>query len=185
VKLTGATLADQTNALLDLLQRQGSRLLALFTRLTLRADVAEDLLQELFLRLHGSTPFAAAHDIDAYAMRTAVHLAFDWRRQERRRRESTGLKADILPAPDSAVCGIVQREELEPVLQALECLSPLMQSCVVFRYLQQESYEQIGARLERTPHQARALCHKGLSELRRLLGASTATSGGISDEHIA
>lgn len=176
---------DHLNDLLDLLNKQGPRLLALITRVTLRADVAEDLLQELFLKLHGSTAFATAHNAEAYATRAAVHLAFDWRRREKRRRECTGMDvAAAAPAPSSP-CGIMEQEEFEQVLQALDQLSALMQTCVVLRYLQQESYEEIAVRVERTPHQARALCHKGLYELRRLLGVRAAAPGESSHEHTA
>ncbi len=44
-------LSKTTNQVLSLLDEQGPRLYALLVRITLREDVAEDLMQELFLRL--------------------------------------------------------------------------------------------------------------------------------------
>ncbi len=52
----------------------------LFMRITLREDVAEDLLQELFLRLHGRKGFSAIQKPKAYMFTAAIRLAFDWRR---------------------------------------------------------------------------------------------------------
>ena len=42
---------------LSLLEAEGPRLYALLARITLREDVAEDLMQELFLKLNRSRPF--------------------------------------------------------------------------------------------------------------------------------
>ena len=57
--------------LLALLQARGPALHALLTRLTLRADVAEDLMQELFLRLRRSAAFPRAGDPGGHATRAA------------------------------------------------------------------------------------------------------------------
>src|SRR5262245_22798320 len=76
-------LSSDGNGVLRLLEVHGAELHALLARLTLRAGVAEDLLQELFLKLRGSAGFVRADDRKAYAIRTAIHLAFDWRRRRR------------------------------------------------------------------------------------------------------
>lgn len=49
----------------------GERLYATLTRLTLRRAVADELMQELFLRLSQSDGFDAASDKAAYAWRAA------------------------------------------------------------------------------------------------------------------
>ena len=71
---------EKQHVLLELLQRSGARLHALLVRVTLREDVAEDLLQELFLRLDASAGFYEASSREAYAQTAAIRLAFDWRR---------------------------------------------------------------------------------------------------------
>ncbi|HEY2761830.1 MAG TPA: sigma factor, partial [Pirellulales bacterium] len=63
-----------------LLAEHGQQLHALLFRLTLRADAAEDLLQELFCRLATSKSFQHAANPAAFAYRSATNLAFDWRR---------------------------------------------------------------------------------------------------------
>jgi DNA-directed RNA polymerase specialized sigma24 family protein len=74
-------LSDRQTELLDLLDKFGAGLHALLTRLTLREDVAEELLQDLFIKLQGAKDQGRIDCWYAYARRTAINLAFDWRRQ--------------------------------------------------------------------------------------------------------
>ncbi len=60
-------MSDQRSELLGLLKRSGAKLHALLLRLTLREDVAEDLMQELFLRLADSDSFFDARNREAFA----------------------------------------------------------------------------------------------------------------------
>ena len=53
LELEGDTLGDDGKRLLTLLETTGRRLHVLLVRLTQREDVAEDLMQELFLKLTG------------------------------------------------------------------------------------------------------------------------------------
>src|SRR4051794_7288180 len=77
--------------LIAILDAHGPALHALLLRLTLRQDVADDLLQELFVKLAGSRSFRAAIDPVAYVKRAAVNLALDWRRARQRRDVSGAL----------------------------------------------------------------------------------------------
>ena len=79
-------------ALNDLLDAHGERLYATLFRLTLRRDVASELLQELFVRLGSSAGFDQADDGVAYAWRAAINLAMEWRR----RRRTQGVVADAM-----------------------------------------------------------------------------------------
>ena len=70
--------------LLELLDKSGADLYALLTRLTLREDVAEELMQELFIKLNNSRGIGNVANWNAYARRAAINLAFDWRRSQKR-----------------------------------------------------------------------------------------------------
>jgi RNA polymerase sigma-70 factor (ECF subfamily) len=145
-------------------------LYALLTRLTLRRDVADELLQELVMRLAQADGFSHAEDPLAYARRAAIHLAFDWRRGGKRRRRTEPLSEEpAVPAPD-ALGKLADREELERVLAAMEHLSPTARSCLVLHYIEQFSYDEVADQLQMTPHQVRAACHKGIRRIRKLLG---------------
>lgn len=77
----------------DLLRSEGDRLYRLLWRLTQREDVAEDLLQELTLKLAESDGFGVSDQPYAYARAAAVNLACDWRR--RKRAEPASLDGEV------------------------------------------------------------------------------------------
>jgi RNA polymerase sigma-70 factor (ECF subfamily) len=170
--------AANSSRLLSLLEAHGAELHALFTRLTLRAGAAEDLLQDLFLKLQDADGLVRAADPKAYLFRAAVNLAFDWRRAQRRtaplRNEPAGVG---LPPLDR----LISVEELEQVLDALLQLSELGRQVLVLRYLQGQEYGDIAAHLGKTAHQVRALCSKALEQLRLIirLPAQEPTQRGI------
>ncbi len=167
-------MSDHRKMLLALLESHGARLHALLTRLTLHRQTAEDLLQELFLKLDRSAGFPRATDPAAYACRAAIHLAFDWRRQRHKTPPPKSLASEPATSPPSPLALLVQREEFEQVLGALAAVPALSRDCLVLHYLEHESYEAIAQQLGKTPHQVRALCHKGIVRLRTLLAVSPA-----------
>jgi len=76
-------LRSRQKELLELLDKSGADLYALLTRLTLREDVAEELMQELFIKLNNSRGIGKIANWNAYAHRAAINLAFDWRRSHK------------------------------------------------------------------------------------------------------
>ena len=151
----------------EILQLHGPAAHALLLRLTLRREVADDLLHDLFLKLAhriGGVEFPKA-----YLNRAAINLAMDWRRR-RRKQMDLALAAEQLAATIEPVSVLEQSDEIERVLDAAAFLSALEYEAFVHRFVRQESYEQIGVLLERTPHQARGLCDSALKHLRKQLG---------------
>lgn len=160
-------MGDRRTELLELLDRSGASLYALLPRLTLRQDVAEELMQDLFLRLNSAKEQGGIDCWYAYARRTAINLAFDWLRCERSRR--------FCPLDESLECvsqvgsplnKLIESEELEQVLVAIGQLHGVSREAFVLRYIQQESYEQIAEQLGKTPHHVRALCSRAMNNLR-------------------
>lgn len=175
----------EIDEVLALLADHGSQLHALLARLTLRDDVAEDLMQELFLRLSRPGGFSRAKDPIAYAFRSATNLAFDWRRGQNRSPRTEPICDQLHDHDRQPLTKLVDREQLQCVLNALGELPKRSRDIVVMRYLQQQSYEGIGRLLGKTSHQARGLCHKALDRLRRLIYKQTSVpqeSGGSQDE---
>jgi RNA polymerase sigma-70 factor (ECF subfamily) len=153
--------------LVAILGDRGPALHTLLFRLTLRQDVADDLLQELFVKLLDSRGLRAAADPAAYVKRAAINLALDWRRARKRAPADSEIEA---AAPDaSALDALIDREDVERILDASAELSELSRQALVMRFVQQESFDAIGAALGRTPHQARGLCHAAVAELRSRL----------------
>jgi RNA polymerase sigma factor (sigma-70 family) len=156
-----------------LLESHGTRLHALMYRLTLRADVADDLLQDLAVRLAGAGAFAAAASPYAFARTAATRLAMDWHRRQRpRRNETATVDLDTL-AHDSAgdpAASLVHREQWEGLLAHLATLDERDQTLLTMRYLDGCDFEQIAAETKSTPHRVRGLVHKALGRLRQRLG---------------
>ncbi len=170
---TGGNLDETTSRLLALLEEHGVRLHALLTRITLREEAADDLLQDLFLKLRQAAGFVAANRPEQYLFRAAIHLAFDWRR--RRRQAPPPLPEDVACERGTPVEQAIQREELERVMAAVEQLPPADRELLVLRFLHRSSYEDLAAHLGSTPHRVRALCCKAVARLRRRLDRARTT----------
>jgi RNA polymerase sigma factor (sigma-70 family) len=155
-----------------LLAQHGRQLFALLVRLTLRYDVAEDLLQELFCKLATSSSFQQAENPLAYAHRTATNLAFDWRRAKKHLTTADGDCKNFATPQNSPLTDLIRREELDRVLSTIATLPSPGREIVVQRYLEHESYETIAGSLGKTTHQVRAICFKTITRLRRLLRRS-------------
>ena len=152
-----------------LLAEHGRQLHALLFRLTLRTDVAEDLLQDLFCKLTVSDGFRRADSPPAFAYRTAINLAFDWRRRRKQTLTTSTDGIAMETAEPSPLTNLLRREQLEQTLTAIGELSPANRDIVVLRYLEQRDYESIADQFGKTAHQIRALAHKAIEQLRDLL----------------
>jgi RNA polymerase sigma factor (sigma-70 family) len=160
---------EQRQRLLTLLETSGARLLGLLTRLTLRPNAAEDLLQELFIKLDRSRGLDQVKDLTGYALRAAVHLAFDWRQERKKSPERQALRIEPPAETAGPLADLIRREELERVLASLDSLPPQTRECLVLHYVQDWSHDAIAVHLGKTAHQVRALCYKGIVNLRRLI----------------
>lgn len=160
--------------ILALLDEHGPRLFALLARLTLRTDVAHDLMQELFCKLVRSNGFLRASNPAAYAFRVAANLAFDYRRAQKRALRTESVKPDELFGRNgSPLIDLVRREELDRVLDAIGQLPRTSRHIVVLRYLERQSFDTIAQQLDKTPHQVRAICHKGIVRLRSAMNENS------------
>jgi RNA polymerase sigma factor (sigma-70 family) len=157
---------NQGYILLTLLETEGPRLQGVLFKLTLREEAVEELMQDLFLNLYQSDGFAGASDPVAYAYRSAIHLASNWRRTRKRNPQPAPLISEPGITHPSPLNQLVQVEEIDEIMDAIARLEEPYKLVFVMRYLQEDSYENIAELLGNTPHQIRALCHKALTKLR-------------------
>ena len=159
---------DSTERLLELLAREGPSLLALLTRLTLNRHAAEDLMQELFVKICEADGFHTARNPPAYLRQAAIHLAFAWRRTHRRPADAAVdmRKIDVIDHSPQAEAVAIQREDWERILDAAEKLTGLTRDVFVLQYLQRQTVEEIAEQIGRTPHQVRALASKAVAAVR-------------------
>lgn len=158
--------------LLELLDRSGPGLYALLTRLTLREDIAEELMQELFIKLGNGKSPEDIENLDAYAYRAAINLAFDWRRSNNRKLRNLEKISTPVSNEDSPLAKLIRSEELREMLDSIDRLNRTSREVLVMHYIQQEPYEVIAERLGKTQHQVRALCSRAVNRLRNNHGVN-------------
>ncbi|MHC4105070.1 MAG: RNA polymerase sigma factor, partial [Planctomycetota bacterium] len=112
-------MTDRQKELLELLDKSGANLYALLTRLTLREDIAEELMQELFIKLNNKSRLDKVRNRYAYARKTAINLAFEWRRNQK----LNSVRLDHISEPasndSSPLNKLIQTEELAEILNAI------------------------------------------------------------------
>ena len=161
---------NRQEKLFELLDKSGAGLYALLTRLTLCQDVAEELMQELFIKLSNTKGLHKIHNLDAYARRAAINLAFDWRRRQKRAYSLDNVR-EAASSDNSPLSKLIHAEKLQEMLNAISRLNRASRQVLVLRYIQQQPYDGIAEQMGKTAHQVRALCHKGMNRLRDLLGS--------------
>jgi RNA polymerase sigma factor (sigma-70 family) len=174
-------LKNRHGKLLELLEKSGASLHTLLTRLTLREDVAEELMQELFIKLSNSREFDKVANLGAYARRAAINLAFDWRRSNRHNHSSLDRLQEPASNDSSPLANMVQTEELEQVLETIGQLKKEPREVLVMRYIEDQSTDDIAEQLRKSPHQVRAICSKALGRLRNTLDSN---QSGLSEKEI-
>jgi RNA polymerase sigma-70 factor (ECF subfamily) len=128
-------------------------------------DLADEVLQETYLRLHRSDAVGAIQQPDAYIFRTALNIATDKRREARRRASQAEVLAAIglqQDAPDLSK-EMEARLQVAALKRALAELSPRRRAIFIAARVDGISHEAIAARLGIS----RTMVQK---ELRRALG---------------
>jgi len=162
-------LQNRDKELLELLDKSGASLYTLLTRLTLCEETAEELMQELFIKLSNSRGFQRCTNHDAYARKAAINLAFDWRRKFKQKFQLHPEICEPVSNESSPLSKLIRTEELEEMLDAVGRLNRSWRQALVMRYIQQQSYDDIAEQLNKTPHHVRALCSRALNRLRDIL----------------
>ena len=161
---------DETKqSLIELLDAFGGRLHGLLLKLTADRDAADDLLQELFLRQLKSKAVLEAPNPEAYLFRSAINLAFDWRKHRVRDLKLSLLDTDLACGDQSPVDQMVARESTQQVLEAMDQLSAPDRELISLRFIQGESPEWIADQMNSTAHKIRSRCSKAIARLRKLV----------------
>ncbi len=162
----------QHEILLYLLEKSGATFYRLLTRLTLREDVAEELMQELFIKLSNTNNLNDVKNLNAYARRAAINLAFDWRRSKKNNHLGLDRLQEPVSNDKSPLANMERTEQLQQVLDSIEKLNKTSREVLVMRYIEEQTTEDIAEQLNKTPHQVRALCSRALGDVRDKLGSN-------------
>ena len=122
-------------------QMHSSRVYSIAYRMVGNADEAQDIAQEVFVRLYRSIrQYDSRHSFSSWVYRVAVNLSIDHHRRETRHRKfsSANPQTESMPDNDSARPDVdVERRELVGTIEHLtNDLSPSQRKVFVLRDLQ-------------------------------------------------
>jgi RNA polymerase sigma-70 factor (ECF subfamily) len=172
--------AGRADAWEELLALYGERIYNLAFHFAGAAADAEDLTQEIFLRLYqnlrlyrGEVPLAA------WALRLSRNLCIDHYRRARRERRAGVTAEEVLAAMpaagDDPQAEAQRRQQLRTVYRELEAMPEGLAEVVLLRDLQGWSQEETAAWLEVPVGTVKSRLHRGRLEL---AGRVTARLGG-------
>ena len=161
-----------------LLKEYGPRLYGFFVRTGMSAADAEDMIQELFLRLlKRIRNYRHSGRFEQWLFRVAANLVRDEYRRRRRAGPMISLANDSddpdvshvvppspEPGPESRYCRIEQRDQLSRVLQELPSMD---REIIMLRHYGQLSFREIAEQFDIPIGTALAKVHRGLKKLRR------------------
>lgn len=160
------------------------RIYNLSYRYTNRRDEAEDLTQEIFIRVYQNMKSyrAGAGSFQNWILKVARNLIIDRYRQARRFQKSGGsdelesldLMDEKLPNPLRMV---EQSEAARFLRDGLNTLSPELKEAVILRDLEAMSYQEIAELLSIPEGTVKSRINRGRIELARLLAKRRAQAG--------
>ncbi len=168
----------------EIVQRYHRRIYNICYRFAGTSDDAQDLTQEVFIKMHRTL---ASYDSEKGALMTWVttmtrNLLVDHFRRTRQDRMTDSLDAapseheDSMPLSDRIEdkalppdAGVQSREAREMVHRGLQKLSPELREAVILRDLQDMDYKEIAAVLKVPEGTVKSRINRGRAELARLL----------------
>lgn len=166
----------EARALSTLVERYSPRVFGLLFRMTGSRDVAEDLMQETFLRVVRTIGrYTESGRFESWLFRIAANLARDRARQSKRRGTTASLHADDDdgPAPDFAATdgdrpdARLERNEIGQRLEGvLASLSDAEREIILLRHFSGLSFREIAEVLSVPLGTALARAHRALKRMR-------------------
>ena len=156
----------------EIVRTHSQRVYRLAYRLTGNQHDAEDLTQEVFIRVFRSLSSYTPGTFEGWLHRITTNLFLDMvRRRARIRFDSLGDDAaDRLPGRELSPERIYTDSHMDPdIEQALAALQPEFRAAVVLCDIEGLSYEEIAATLEVKLGTVRSRIHRGRAQLRAAL----------------
>ena len=164
-----------------LVQKYRRPLVSFMYRMARNAAVAEDLAQEVFLRVYRSREsYEASAKFTTWLYRIATNLAVNHARDSRHERpeimvsldepdEATGMTMDLADGEMTAEQAMVRRERLMGIRRKIEALPERQRLAVVMHKYQQMDYRQIAEVLELSESATKSLLFRAYETLREQL----------------
>jgi RNA polymerase sigma-70 factor (ECF subfamily) len=161
-----------------LAQKYRRPMVSFMFRMTHNAAAAEDLAQEVFLRVYRSRAnYEASAKFTTWLYRIATNLAVNHARDNRHERpentvsldepdQDTGLTMDVPDASLSAEEAILRRERLAAIRQWVQALPERQRTAVIMHKYQQMDYRQISEVLKLSESATKSLLFRAYETLR-------------------
>ena len=196
-QLVRRCLAGDNSAWEEIVRLHNRRIYNLCYRFTNSPDDAQDLTQDVFIRIYRTL---ASYDVGKGAFVTWLttltrNLLVDHFRRSKQDRVTDSIDAglreeedslslsdrleDLGPTPDDR---LASKETQKMVQKALERLSPDLREAVILRDLQDMDYKEIAQVLRVPEGTVKSRINRGRMELARLLSRNKKQVGGIGDE---
>jgi len=145
----------------ELFRRHHRAVHAVAYHLLADGDAADDVVQEVFIRVHRSLPsFRGDCAVKAWVMRIAVNSCISHQRKAKYRRAEP-IEAGDRPVPDDRPT-LAQ----DAAAEALAGLKPVERALVVLRDVQGHTYEEIAQILCCSPNSVGVRLHRARTKLR-------------------
>jgi RNA polymerase sigma-70 factor, ECF subfamily len=168
IPLVHDTLRLDPTHLIEIYEQYSPRLFRYAVRLLNDADLAEECVAETFSRFlqalqRGGGP---QDNVQAYLYRMAHNWINDYYRSRPLEELESEVEDDKL---DSPLTIVANNQEREIVRKALFYLTPEQRQVITLRFYENWPHEEIGALIGKTAQATRALQHRALEALRRML----------------
>jgi RNA polymerase sigma-70 factor, ECF subfamily len=170
--------AGDTSAFDYLVQKYRRPMLSFMYRMAHNTAVAEDLAQEVFLRVYRSRAnYEASAKFTTWLYRIATNLAVNHARDRRHERpettvsldepdENTGLTMDVPDGSLSAEEAMLRRERMSAIRQRVQALPERQKMAVLMHKYQQMDYRQIADVLKLSESAVKSLLFRAYETLR-------------------
>ena len=164
-----------------LVQKYRRPLVSFMYRMARNTAAAEDLAQEVFLRVYRSRQsYEATAKFTTWLYRIATNLAVNHARDTRKERpevtlsldepdEETGTTMDVADSSMSAEEGLVRRERLAAIRAKVEALPERQRLAVIMHKYQQMDYKQIADVMKLSESATKSLLFRAYETLREQL----------------
>ncbi len=138
-----------------------------------RHDQAEDLTQDVFLKLYRSLhTFDRRANFQTWLISVSRNLCIDHYRSSRKEREAINRDVDpneLTPAAQgpNAHAQLEERDRVAMLRSALDALPPTLRTAVMLRDIQERTYHEIAAELRLPEGTVKSRINRGRTELAR------------------
>ncbi len=176
IELVARCRAGEPAAWEHLVRQYSRRIYHLAYKFVGRHEQAEDLTQEVFLKIYRSLEQynPEAGDLPNWLLRLARNLVIDDYRRRQRQPAEGGDDIEVhvhhlRSRADHPQRHIERKEQSLQIMQAIEKLAPDLRQCVVMRDIEEMTYQEIVERLQVPEGTVKSRINRGRIELARIL----------------